>query len=337
MLSSAAAPVSFLRVMLALITLRGGARGARSAVVLAMFSGRHELRCAWKRYLVCRSSDGSAYDGRVLQGYEAKGVITALLATPDAQQVRALYADLSASFDLRRVSDGEVGRWFSHELADSPSGSRVGGIVLVEVPLFGRVERRAQQPAFERAAVSEAERLVRALDDARGKGDLIHDGGDFRLVIGAGPRQMPGRERYQALGAPEAQRLLQTMAENTRRPESVRALLEKAAALVSAGQNGPSNEQLVLLRRAPFTGPAAQPAEPPPPARSPRARKPKQRSYIVVEIYSDQGAPMPGVLLELAAPDGTLTKLTTDEFGEVGLRNIDPGSYGTRLVDPPGR
>ncbi|MEY4509391.1 MAG: hypothetical protein RLZZ450_1513 [Pseudomonadota bacterium] len=73
------------------------------------------------------------------------------------------------------------------------------------------------------------------------------------------------------------------------------------------------------------------------PAQFAKALKPKERTYIIVEIYSDEGAAMPGVLLELAAPDGTTTKLSTDELGEVGLRNIDAGSYHIKLVSPPRR
>jgi hypothetical protein len=176
------------------------------------------------------------------------------------------------------------------------------------------------------------------MEAARGKGELVHAGDSFRLVVVSRVGLMPGRDGYEALGAPEAQGLLQAMAKDARLSESVRQLLQKAVALLATGQNGQSREQLVLLRRYRSTGSAADRAEPPmTPAQLAKALKPKQRTYIIVEIYSDEGAPMPGVVLEFTAPDGTVTKLSTDELGEVGLRNIDAGSYELRLVAPPPR
>jgi hypothetical protein len=109
-----------------------------------MFFGRHELRGSWSRYEVCRGYEASKYDGRVLSRFEAESVIAELLRDRVQQQVRALYADLTSSFDLRRVSNDEVRRWFSHELGDGAYGSRVAGLVLVEVPMFGRLGHRGE-------------------------------------------------------------------------------------------------------------------------------------------------------------------------------------------------
>jgi hypothetical protein len=293
-----------------------------------MFLDRHVLRGRWWRYVVCRSYQASQCDGRVLSGFEAVSVIVELLHGRNESQVRVLYADLTNSFNISRVSNDEVQRWFSRELRDGVHG--VTGLVLVEVPMFGRLGHSGEPASVRGGSASEAERLVRAMDAARGRSDLEHEGNYFRLAVVARAAQMPGRDSYEALGAPEAQRLLLAMAENVRRPDSVCELLKKAAVLVAPGQSGQSKEQLVLLRRYRSTGLAAERAEPPmTPPQYAKALKP--RSYIIVEVYTSAGTPKSGVKLELTAPSGAVSSASTDENGEAGLHDIAPGSYRIAL------
>jgi hypothetical protein len=254
-----------------------------------MFFGRHELRGSWSRYVVCRSYEATKYNGRVLSGSEAVSAIAELLRDLTQQQVRALYAELTNSFDLTRVSNDEVRRWFSRELGDGAHGSRVTGLALVEVPMFGRLGHSGDPASAWGGAANEPERLVRAIEAARGKGDLVHAGDRFRLVVVSRAVQMPGRDGYEALGAPEAQGLLQAMAKDARLSESVRQLLEKAVDLIATAQNGQPGEQLVLIRRHRSSAPAAERAEPPmTPAQFARALKPKEPTHFVVVEVADK-------------------------------------------------
>lgn len=50
------------------------------------------------------------------------------------------------------------------------------------------------------------------------------------------------------------------------------------------------------------------------------------RSYVVVEVVSGTGAPLPGVRLALTAPDGSVHTLATGADGMARLEGIDPGT-----------
>jgi hypothetical protein len=117
-----------------------------------MFLDRHVLRGSWWRYVVCRSYE--AHGGRVLSGSEAVSVIVELRRNRDEQQVRALYADLTNSFNISRVSNDEVQRWFSYELGGSVLGAGGGRVFLVNAPgrgSWGPGEKRPLRAASEGA------------------------------------------------------------------------------------------------------------------------------------------------------------------------------------------
>jgi hypothetical protein len=286
----------------------------------------------WFRYAVLKGYEPRC-EGRVLTGSEALRVIEDLLRDRAPHQVRDLYARHSGYIDMRRVSNDEVRRWFSYELAGSVHHGGNPRLVLVEVPMFGRLQPRGQTSSARTGAAGEAERLVSALDVLPSRGELVHDGDHYRLAIVARAAQMPGRDSYEALSSSEAQRLLQAMAANTRLPESVRDVLTKAVALLASAPSEGAQGQLVLLRRFRATGASTERAEPPiTPAQFAKARQPKERTYIIVEVYSEDDAPIPGIALELVAPDGSVKKASTDENGETGLWDLDPASYSVNLA-----
>lgn len=284
---------------------------------------RNEIWARGSRFVVCRSSEVSQRDGRVLSGHEAEGLIAELLRGADAAQVRELYFELSQSLPMSHVSNPAVLLWFSHQLGGSAIGAGSPRLCLVQ--LTWNV-RRAD--VSNKQARSEAEHLVHALETAQAKKDLEHRGHHFRLMLVADARAGKERAGYETLGAPEAQRLLEAMATDTRLSEPVRELLRKAGGLAGTRQNGQSEGPLLLLRRRRPIGHLAARTEPPTvPAQGVKARAPKERSYIVVAVSTQDGAGLAGVMLELTAPDGSIMSVSTDETGEAALYDIKPGSY----------
>lgn len=161
-----------------------------------------------------------------------------------------------------------------------------------------------------------AAELARSL--VGGRGDVVLDGRQFRLVPASALRDTFIGEDYQPVPPDQARQLIeQTAARFTVRPE-VRERWRRAAALLASGDDP---DRLVLLRYVPPSSGIAPDDDAP--ATTPSQLKPAVATqyWIEIEMVYDDGTPFDGSA-ELKLPDGRTVDGSPDESGLVRVDGL---------------
>jgi hypothetical protein len=256
--------------------------------------------------LLVRAVDESTQDGtRRLSRDDTHALIErALWRDIDMAEVRRFVEAVGLGGDLPGTCDGEIRDLLSSAIERSE-------LVAVSSGAVGS----AVGPV-----ASEGLRLVDEIARALGGREFRLGAEIYSVALGANVARSRDRQSFVVLTRREAIEVLSAAQPGV--PVRLRALLDRARALLGPGGASLEYDGVVLIRRA-------KRAVPPPPAEVPsvtpsQVRTLIQKTWIEIDVAFDDGTPYAGSV-QVTLPDGRVTNATTNAKGVLRLDGIAPG------------